>query len=64
MALGWDAVDLGFVPGAQVEVIKTISGSIIIALDTTHPIEVTDFEPLEGGAAQLAMREARRAVPE
>jgi hypothetical protein len=64
IALGRDAVELGFVPGTPVQVIKTRAGSLIVAIDLDLPIEVQTFKPLYGGAAQKAMREAKRALSE
>lgn len=58
LQLGERAEHLGFKPGAAVQIIVSSSGSLILALDDSPPLEVP-FRALEGGAAQAA---ARRAI--
>jgi hypothetical protein len=58
LALGDAARRLGFAPGAAVRVICTSAGSLILALDDAPVLDVT-WKPLTGGAASLALRQAR-----
>ena len=62
VALGWDAMELGFIPGTRVNVIRTSVGSFIVTLDEDQVIDSSNFKPLMGGAAQKVMREAKNAV--
>ena len=58
--LGDRARELGFVRGAVIEVIPTSAGSLLVVLDHSEPVYDASWKPLEGGAAQLAARNARK----
>ena len=59
--LGDDAIKrLGFEPGTLVEVVCLSSGNILITKNNTPPTYDTTWRPLEGGAAQLAIRRGER----
>jgi len=49
-----------FPPGSHVEIIRTCVGSLIITRVDPLPTVDVEFRALEGGAAQLAARNALR----
>jgi hypothetical protein len=62
VALGPEAADVGFVEGALIQIVVLSTGSVLLCLDDTPPLEV----PYRRGLGvrerkQLAARTARKA---
>lgn len=60
LQLGQDAAAKGYTPGTVVVVSVNSSGSLFVALDDSPPALDVSWQALEGGRAQLMLRQAPR----